>query len=216
MSKVVPSVAAFRMAVENIQHKRNRLLIQAYYLLAARASELVTVTAPYDLEHGKSHPYGTELSWELTDYAPATPRPEDFIKKALVFKIRVAKRKKTVFKSIGLPCDPRYEPWTEDLLRHINQFGTLGFSVTRQHVWYLVKKNLRSLDPDIHTHSLRHYRLTHLVEFYGFDDMDLIVYAGWTFQAGIGGRAAMLDTYIHLDWRRYFPKLLRPLRYESS
>jgi len=56
--------------------------------------------------------------------------------------------------------------------------------------------------------------LTHLAEHYGFEAYDLTVYAGWTFKTGLGRMgmsSGQLDTYLHLKWRRYYPKLLKPI-----
>jgi integrase len=208
----VPSIANFRKIVDKIRPLRDKLLIETYYLTASRACELLTKTTPYDLEHGKSHPYGSELEWSLEDYViPGTKEVQT--EKVLLLKVKVAKRKKKlVKKAIALPCDPRFEPWTLDLLTRIKNTGTINFDLTRTRVWQIVKKHLARIDPDVKTHSLRHYRLTHLVDLYGFSEMELIIYAGWTYSAAFGGRAAMLDVYIHLDWRKYFPKLLREIR----
>lgn len=208
---VIPSISSFRETVNAIDNDRDRVLIETYYLTASRACELLTHGTPYDLKHGKSRPYGSEMEWRLDDYT-APSLKEEKAEKVLVMNIRIAKRKKPVRKNIGLPCDPKHEPWTIDLLRYIQQHGTINFDMTRTRLWQIVKKRLAGLDPAVHTHSLRHYRLTHLADFYGFDPIDLIIYAGWTYGAALGGQGAMLDIYVHLDWRRYFPKLLRPMK----
>lgn len=70
---------------------------------------------------------------------------------------------------------------------------------------FLANSSRKILNP------LRHYRLTHLVEEYGFDAYDLTVYAGWTFKTIFKGSAGQLDTYLHLDWRKYYEKLLKPI-----
>ena len=62
---------------------------------------------------------------------------------------------------------------------------------------------------------LRHYRLSHLCEYYNFDGLDLSNYGGWSVKTGMGMTgmtvSSNLDFYIHMAWRRYFPKLLRPI-----
>lgn len=201
----MPSVSKFREQVERISDKRDSLLIKTTYLTAGRVSELLTKTSPYDLKHGKSHPYGLELDFRIEDFViPSTRQAKT--EKMLLLKLRIAKRKrKVIFKSIALPTKPEFEPWCLDLMNFITKTGSVTFPIVRNTAWRIVKKRL-----DIHPHLLRHYRLTHLVDTYGFDQWDLIIYAGWTL-GGAMGVPVPLDSYIHLDWRRYVPKLLRKI-----
>ncbi len=55
----------------------------------------------------------------------------------------------------------------------------------------------------IHPHLLRHSRLTHLVREHGFNQFDLMRFAGWS-----DPRPAR--AYIHLEWRDYAGKLKGP------
>lgn len=120
-----------------------------------------------------------------------------------------------VYKAIALPVNPKYEPWTRDLLKWIQKRGAMNFPMTRETVRCIVQRHLKPLDPKVHAHSLRHWRLTHLAEYYGFDGYELSLVAGWSFTTGFRmmGMAASpnLDTYLHLTWRKSFHKLLKPL-----
>ena len=58
------------------------------------------------------------------------------------------------------------------------------------------------------THALRHIRATELIDFYGLDGFDLSIYGGWTL-ANIGHVSSATSRYVHLQWRKYFPKLLK-------
>lgn len=225
----VPQLTTFREVVDKIPSRRDENLIKALYLCAARASELLGKVTPYDLKHNKSQAYGKYLTWKLQNYIPENVAVREKMKegfaKALILKMPIAKRKKKsrkkepspedllVFKTIALPCNPKFEPWTIDLLKWISKHKQLTFPITRQWAWQIVKDNLHQLDPKIHTHSLRHYRITHLIEYYGFDPYEVTIYAGWTIKttAGAMGISAgsPIDIYTHLTWRRYFPKLLR-------
>jgi len=225
----VPQLTTFREVVDKIPSRRDEILIKSLYLCAARVSELIGKVTPYDLKHHKSQAYGKHLTWKLQNYIPENMAVREKMKegfaKALILKMPVAKRKKKsrkkepsiedllVFKTIALPCNPEFEPWTIDLLKWISKKKQLTFPITRQWAWQLVRDNLHELDPKIHTHSLRHYRITHLIEYYGFDPYEVTVYAGWTIKttAGAMGISAgsPIDIYTHLTWRRYFPKLLR-------
>lgn len=204
---VVPRLKHFKRFVNGIDDKRDRLLIQILYLLAARASEVCTKTIKYDLEHKKTRPFGQHLSYEIDEHEG---------EKALVVTSGVLKRKskrkknveRLVTKAIGLPVNPKFEPWTIPILKHLEKTDRLSFDLTRHSVWRIVKSRLVPLDDSVTTHSLRHYRLTHLRQEYGFDAMELTIYAGWTFKTGVQS-SGQLDTYLHLDWRGYFPKLLK-------
>lgn len=225
----VPQLTTFREVVDKIPSRRDEIMIKSLYLCAARVSEMVTKVTPYDLKHKKSAAYGQHLTWELKFYFPeGQARAQDkkaLLHRALILKMPIAKRKKKsrkkepsiedliVFKTIALPCDPKFEPWTIDLLKWISKHKTLTFPVTRTWAWHLVRENLRELDPTVHTHSLRHYRITHLIDYYGFDPYEVTVYAGWTIKRTAGAMGfqagSPIDIYTHLTWRRYFPKLLR-------
>jgi integrase len=227
MSEInVPSMMDFRDAVERIVDHRNQVLIKFLYLSAARVSEVVTRVGKYDRDHLQSWNYGSYMGWSLPEFHVTKTK----IEKVLLMKMAVAKRKvkqrkgeddpegtrRVVYKMIALPTTPKYEPWTGSLLKHIEHHGNLNFDLSRQMVWAIVTRELHQLDPHIHTHSLRHYRISHLVENYNLDPFDLTAIAGWTFKTtlsamGQGGASGQLDTYLHLAWRRYFAKLLVPL-----
>jgi len=194
---IVPELRALRKAVDGIPHNRDRLLVKTLYLTASRVSEVAGRNAP---SQRKAH--GNELTWRLEDYEN---------QKVLVLKVYTCKHKEARFRIIALPLNPKYEPWTKDLATFITGLGELRFNITRQRIWQIIRKRLDFIDSEIHPHSLRHWRLTHLVELYGFDPYDLTVYAGWTFKTGVG-QSGQLDTYLHLDWRRYFSKLLKEIK----
>jgi len=231
----VPEMPVFRAYVEKIPKKRDRLIIQTLYLTACRISELTTHVSPSEFRHDGSKPYGIFHNWKIGEYMG---------EKVLLLRFAVAKRVKRekreallkflgefqagmlnvklanelknaiAWKYIALPCNPIYEPWTLDLLRYIKEYGSLTFNVTRQTVWRIIRRSLKELDAKVHPHSLRHYRINHLIEFYGFDAWDLSAYAGWSLKTTLGKLGmptGQLDIYSHLSWRRYFPKLLKPL-----
>lgn len=215
MSSPVPEVYPFRTAVNHIKKERDRTFIQGLYLTASRVSELITQVTPYDKEHGQTRAFGKYVSFRTAKY-----NGEDvFLLKMPVLKrkAKVTKKKEDkVYKLIGLPVEPKYEPWTLKLMSWVRKYGTLNFDISRMTGWRIVKRWLGKLDPDVHTHSLRHYRITHLITEYNFDPFDLTAYAGWSFKtgmgkAGMGSVSGQLDVYAHLAWRKYFGKLLRPL-----
>lgn len=210
-----------REVIAHIPKQRDRVLIKTLYLTALRVSEIVTKARTYDLEHGKSKAYGKHLHWKFDKFIVNRKHTET----ALLITAATAKRKlKTkeqkeqgfIPKVIALPVMPVYEPFTEELVRWLKVHDTLSFPIARQRVWEIVKKHLRELDPKVSPHSLRHWRLTNLVEKYQFNPPDLTAYAGWSVTqsfAAVGIPAKpILNIYYHSAWQNYFPKLLKPIK----
>jgi integrase len=224
LGKMVQSVdfTKMRAVIEHIPNKRDRVLIKTLYLTAARVSEIVTKVGAYDLEHGKSKAYGKYLTFKI-EHFPVNRRKTEPV---LVITEATAKRKlKTkeqqeqgyIPKVIALPCNPVYEPFTQELLKWIQAQGTLSFPITRSWVYKIVQRHLRRLDPKVRTHSLRHWRITHLAEKYQFDPYDLSAYAGWSLQHGFAATGGVpvspkIDVYMHSAWQKYLSKLLKPIQ----
>jgi integrase len=122
---------------------------------------------------------------------------------------------KMFFKAIALPTSKKYEVWTADLLHWIAKNKTLSFPMTRQRVWQIVKQYLKKIDPKVHPHDLRSWRLSHLMNIYNFDAVDISTVAGWTLRTSFGTMGIQgspnMDIYIGLQWRRYFPRLLKEI-----
>jgi len=217
----VPDFRRMREVIEHIPHKRDRVLIKTLYLTAARVSEVTTKVESFDQAHQATKAYGKYLDWKLEDYTVNRRVKE----KVLLITAATAKRKlKTkaqqmagfIPKVIGLPVNPMYEPFTQDLLKWLTVKNTLSFPITRNWVYKIVRKHLRVLDLKVRTHSLRHWRLTHLVEKYLFDPYDLSAYAGWSLQHGFAATGGVpvrpqRAVYMYSAWQRYFPKLLKPI-----
>lgn len=121
---------------------------------------------------------------------------------------------------VALPTSPKYEPWTKDLLRWILKTkGKLSFDLTRRRFTQIVRENLSGILPKVNKRNrrnpLRHYRLSHLSEYYNFNPMQLTNFAGWSIastakQMGMAA-SSNVDHYVHFRWQEYFPRLLKPL-----
>lgn len=219
----VPDFIRFRQAVDHIWNVRNRIIVQIAYLTASRVSEMITKVTPWDLEHHKSRAYGKSMAWKLVSFdKKGKDNPEDF-EKVLLITSAVAKRTKKMkddtvrytLKTVALPCSRKYEPWSLDIINYlIRTEGKISFDLTRFRIFTIVKDSLRDLDPHIHPHSLRHYRLTHLMSEYNFEPAHLSGIAGWTLKTAYGQigiqTSSMMETYVHLAWKKYFPLLLVP------
>ena len=212
----VPEMTEFRAAVDRIKNRRDSILIKALYLLALRVHEIATKTSPSLMSLTKPLGQYIELSIHRGYRYNNKEIPIGLFKCPVLKRKPKSKKKKLVYKIVALPCDPVYEPWALDLLRWIKNNGKLGFDLTAIQINRIIKKHLSILDPKVHTHSLRHWRATHLVAYYNFDGWDLCAYMGWTY-GSLHGKMNMpigkSDIYVHLAWKRYFPKLLRPLNF---
>ncbi|UCE96538.1 MAG: site-specific integrase [Candidatus Bathyarchaeota archaeon] len=201
-----PSLGDWRAYVDGLPEGDDKVLFQALYLTCSRASELALRVVKAEKF---TKPYGQFLSYRIESF---NGEP------VLVLDVAVLKRKEKrkkaksniVFKTIALPCSPKVEPWTLSLLKYIHKHKALAFPLDRRQMLYRTKKWFSRMEKNMTTHSLRHFRISHLAQYYGFSPMELCQFAGWTFRAGMGA-SGQLDTYLHLSWQNYFPKLLRPL-----
>lgn len=125
------------------------------------------------------------------------------------------------FKVVALPCSTVFEPWILDLTKYVKETGKLllSFNLTRERLRQIYRENLKDILPPPHIRNpkniLRHYRITHLLEYYGFNAAQITNYVGWTFKytsalQGIQG-SANIDAYLHLTWKSYFYNLLKPI-----
>jgi len=219
--ETVPDFVEFRTFVDSkIKKQRDQILIKVLYLCAARVSEVITRVTESELQKNLTKPYGQGMTLEIVkDYRrnPAVLSEKPHI--IAVIKTPVAKRRKNpVRKSIALPCNPQYEPWTLDLLKWaLDHQKQLNFPLNRFSVWRIVSKNLKPiLDPmrkalrenpnrEKYLNPWRHWRLSHLADIYGFDGYDLTLVSGWTFKTGLK-MGSPVDSYLHMDWRHYMPK----------
>lgn len=126
---------------------------------------------------------------------------------------------KMTYKKIALPCNPKYEPWTVDLLHYIQKHGTVSFNLCRKTLWEIQRQYLEPFLPRKNKASvknpLRHFRITHLLDNYNFQADEITTYSGWSLKTTFNQMGVLaspnLDIYSHLAWRKYFPKLLREL-----
>jgi len=68
------------------------------------------------------------------------------------------------------------------------------------------------LDPTVSPNKLRTYRIAHLVREYGFDQIDLMACLGMQMKTSRElTKLNIIDTSHDSAWKRYFPKLLKPI-----
>ena len=214
----MPPVDSIRKRIESVDTEEARFCLMAEYLLCARISEIVGITSPSDL--GKTlarGPKGTEVKLDVFELGPIR-------EEAAIFTVYTAKRG-GIERKIAIPLNPVYEPWTRELYNYFVKHGNNRvFPFTRQKAYKYAQEAFEDLTYPIEpyrvggdkvkrhfrkfrTHALRHARATELIEFYGFDHFDLCVYGGWTMKSAMG--VGSLSRYAHLQWRKYFPKMLK-------
>jgi hypothetical protein len=209
----IPDIWRFRQCVDAVPSQRNSVLVKVLYLSAARVSEIVSRVTPFDKEKALSRPYGQYLEFSVGDYEA---------EKVLLLKIAIAQRRETrpnhkpPFRMVALPTLPKYEPWTYDLLMWIRDsvHHQLSFNLTRNRVYTIIRKQLRTLDPHVSPSSLRQWRIHHLLSVYGFTPYDIALYAGYKFRTGFSQRLMSndrVDILLSHQWKTYFPKLLKPI-----
>ncbi|MEM2780842.1 MAG: hypothetical protein QW791_08275 [Candidatus Bathyarchaeia archaeon] len=219
----LPKVETVRRRIESVGREDYRIFLKCAYLFAARVSELVAYASPRDT----TIPRGpTGRDYYIDNFTLGPLKAE-----AAIFKIKTAKRGGKE-RLIALPLDKRFEPWTESILRYYQKCGDKPlFPFSRQRALQIARQVFKGLkypveryvivnqslglrkvvEPHLKPfglHALRHLRATELIEFYGFDGIDLSIFGGWTLRSmiGVGGS---LERYAHLQWQKYFPKLLK-------
>ena len=223
----LPEVETVRNRIESATKEEAKFCLMAAYLFCARASEIIGATNRYDIAHNQTvarGPTGQDVKLETFELG-------DIKTEAAIFTVRTAKRDGKIRK-IALPLEKTFEPWTEPLynyyLEHRNDkvfpftrqkaweyahetFSGLSYPIERYNKYDLENpkpKPVRAHNKPFRTHALRHLRATEFIETFGFTGFDLSVYGGWTLRSMVGVGSAM-SRYAHLDWRKYFPKLLK-------
>lgn len=230
MELELPAVETVRHRIELTYEKEAKFCLMAEYLFCARISEVIGRKCPSDVT---TTPRGlTGKDAKQTVFRLGKEKYD-----VAVFTVRTAKRQGTERK-IALPLEKEYEPFAEQLFSYVRQFGKDPvFPFTRQKAFEYAKGIFEGLTYPIEsyrpfkageklpvvkehprsfrTHALRHLRATELLEVYDFDGIELSIYGGWTLRsmAGIG---SSMSRYIHLKWKKYFPKLLQEIRPRST
>lgn len=199
----------FRGAVDHVLSVRDRNLIKLLHLTAARPSEVCTRTTPSELRSRATKPYVMSMDWQLGKFKEE--------RDVLLIRVALAKRRQSTpsHKIIALPIHPHFEPWTRDLLKRIRRNKKLEFDLTRVSGNKIIRERLSPLlNQEIRARDLRQLRLEHLTKLYNFDLFDLATVAGKSIFRNlilVKQSTEKTETQLQLAWRRYFPKLLKPI-----
>ena len=189
------SLQEVRQRIERIQNPQLQSVAKFQLLTACRISEAV----------GK---YAVQLSdLTLTQY-----KGHDLA----LWTLHTAKRS-GVQRTVALPISQVWVKETVDYFqsrkRRAFDYGISSinhlFAKEFSGLQYLIEKyTLQKGNPIqaherlVNSHALRHFRLSELVNIYGFDEIDLATFAGWKMKG-------MASRYVTMAWGRYIDKLLR-------
>ncbi|MHA1626697.1 MAG: tyrosine-type recombinase/integrase [Candidatus Asgardarchaeia archaeon] len=145
--------------INSIKNKRDKALVELLYLTGARISELLSLRRG-DIEEDK-----------VGDV------------EFLFVNLITLKRKKGVeqrvveipkFEISNETLEYIYSKGEDDLLFESSR--NKGKPISRIHAWRIIK----SISKDLYLHLMRHCRLTHLVNKYNYNELELMRFAGWT------------------------------------
>lgn len=206
---IYPGLSETRARIDATADPVARYALKLAYLLCVRANELCgvnqasdLVTEPDGLEHYLSKAIGpTKNEVEYDTYEGS---------ELMKVTVQIEKRRKDVVRVVALPMSPEFEPWTAGLSNRFAKLDRFDKLLPFPR-WRLVKWiNESGLGIPGKYNPLRHLRLNHLTQYYGFNADDRTLIAGWSFSSGARSSGPQ-DEYLNLDWRPYYPKLLKPL-----
>lgn len=185
--KPVPEAMNMKALVslgEEYKNPEDRALFYFCYLTGARISEALDVT-PEDIHEHKSE--------ELGEY--------------LTVRLLTRKNRRAKIRDVPVPT----QQVEKAMVSYVNKYtrsgsgGRLFSGLSRTNAWNRLskieitvrairgKEILPEFTKGVNPHYLRHCRLTHLVQHYGFNELQLMRFAGWT-----NTKPAIV--YVHLNW----------------
>ena len=164
----LPDVNDFRHRVESIPFIDKRIAFQTVFLVCGRIGEVLTEKYPSDKT---CNPTGDRLQVTKAVYKPDLNNPQErdtwtFIKllqghqvnyaeiaklkeEVAVFHVATEKRGGLI-REIGLPLDPKYDPWVKEVYDYLSTKTLNGFQYTRQEMWTSAKEAFKGLTYKIH------------------------------------------------------------------
>jgi hypothetical protein len=167
----LPSINDFRQRVESIEPLDKRIAFQTVYQICGRIGEVITEKYPSDKT---CNPTGNKLTVKKAFYKPDLNNPQErdlwtFIKlmqghqvnyaeinqvkeEVAVFHVATEKRGGLI-REIGLPLNPKYDPWTKEVFDYISKKSDNGFHYTRQEMWSTAKEAFKGLSYKFHPYK---------------------------------------------------------------
>lgn len=177
---------------EKYQEPRDRALFFFCYLTGARISEALAVK-PGDLTIVKSQEVGDYMTVRLLTRKNRRIPLRDV---PVPMKFREGEMLKYIYSYIEVeelgkgdrvfPNLQRTNAWNRLTKNSIN---VRAIDTNKGHGNAIIESHTQRINP----HYLRHCRLTHLVQHYGFNDIQLMRFAGWS-------NTKPATVYVHLNW----------------
>ncbi len=167
----LPNFLDFRQRVETISDLDKRIAFQTMYLVCGRVGEIITEKYPSDKT---ANPTGHKLTVTRCTYQPDLNDPQErdtwtFIKllqgqtvnfqkiantveEVAVFKVSTEKRG-GLTREIGLPLNPKYDPWVKQVYNYLSKKKNNGFQFTRQEMWATAKEAFEDFTYTIHPYK---------------------------------------------------------------
>jgi hypothetical protein len=167
----LPNINDFRKRVENIPIEDKRIAFKTVYLICGRIGEVITEKYQSDKT---CNPTGSKLKVIKALYQPDLNNPQErdmwtFIKmlqgqtinyadiaqikeEVAVFQVSTEKRGGLI-REIGLPLDPKYDPWVKQVYEYLTKKQVNGFQYTRQEMWATAKETFKGLTYKIHPYK---------------------------------------------------------------
>lgn len=185
--KPVPEAMSMGEVVElgsKYKVPQDRALFYFCYLTGARISEALDVT-PGDIQKHESEQFGKCLIIRLLTrknrkskirYVPVLMQQSEKPMVSYVNKWILWDGGESIFPGLS-----RTNAW--------NRLSKVKITIRAIHGKIIIPEYTRGVNP----HYLRHCRLTHLVQHYSFNEVQLMRFAGWTNPKPAG-------VYVHLNW----------------
>ena len=227
-----PDVFELRERIDRIKRKPIRMCVKFLQLIDGRISEAVSEAYPSDVGTTPRGPLGRSLdiqehmAEEAALFSVNTAK-RDGLKRicALPFNNEYEPWTKEVvdyFQTFDYN-DPVFPFTRQTVWRHskdcwkdlyykiepyniieVDQLGNVILDDDGKRIKRKIDVHFRT----VNLHAGRHIRASDLVVYYGFIGADLSAFAGWTLSTAMG-MSSSVNRYVTLDWRSYFPKLLR-------
>ena len=167
----LPNILEFRKRVESIPNIDKKIAFKTLHLICGRVGEVITRKCPSDIT---ANPTGSKLTVTKNTYQPDLTNPQErdtwtFIKmlqgeqvnyakiaqikeEVIIFKVSTEKRM-GLMREIGLPLNPKYDPWVKEVYDYLSIKKDHGFQFSRQQMWVTAKHVFEGLLYTIHPYN---------------------------------------------------------------
>jgi len=233
LSREATDILQVRQRIEAIKHDPSRLCVKYLYLIDGRISEGISRRAPSDIQTTPRGPKMRDLEMQEDDHGgevalfsvstakrggilricaiPLDPSFEPWGKRVVQYFEKFAPEEH-VFPMTRQKVWRHAREFWENLVYPIEDYDKIivdeaGNVIYQENGKAMKQRISRHMRP-FNLHAVRHIRATDLVVYYGFNGPNLAAFGGWTLSTAMGVSSS-INRYVQLDWRSYYPKLLK-------